>query len=381
MKRPLVLAALLTLALAGWMASGLLRADKTDGSATTAPAEDAETDATRVQVRTMTAEPVTRRIVIEGEAEPHRTVTVRAETSGRAVELPVEKGTRVAEGELLARLAMKDRRARLEEAKALVAQRESEYQAAQQLEARGFQSKNRRKEAEAALAAARARLAAIREEIADTTIEAPFGGMLAERPVEMGQLVSSGGEVARIIDSTPLEVVIHVPQQKIRSVEVGTPVEVAFITGDSAQGVVSFVAASANSQTRTYRVEVQVPNDDNAFRAGMSAEVRVPIGTERAHRISPAILSLNTAGELGVKTVTGEDTVAFNPVEIVRAETDGAWVVGLPEEARVITVGQGFVRDGERVEVVPADSPDAVPSDGAVPVPPAARGLGSDPQG
>jgi len=381
MKRPLILAALLTLGLAGWMASGLLRADApSDPDSTPATGED-EDAVTRVQVRAMSAEPITRRLILQGQAEANRTVTVRAETAGRAIELPVEKGTRVAEGELLARLAMNDRRARLEEAEALVAQRESEYEAAQELEARGFQSRNRRKETRASLAAARARLAAIREEIADTAIEAPFAGLLAERPVEMGDLVQAGGEVAHIIDATPLKVVVHVPQQQVRELEVGTPAEVDFVTGDSAQGVVSFVAASANERTRTYRAEIEVPNDDRRFRAGMSAQARVPVGSVRAHRVSPAILSLSTEGALGVKTVDGENRVRFHPVTIVRAEADGAWVTGLPPEARVVTLGQGFVRDGQRVDPVPAEADAAVPMDGAVPIPPAARGLGGDPRG
>jgi len=374
MKRPIILAALLALAIAGWMASDLLQAERQTAPETMP--SDTETERTRVQVREMTAEPITRHLVLQGEAEPDRTVTVRAETSGRVVELPVEKGARVDEGELLARLAMKDRRARLDEAKARVAQRESEFDAAQELERRGFQSRNRRKEARAALAAARARLTSIQEEIADTRIAVPFAGMLAERPVEIGDLVQPGGTIAEIIDVTPLTLVVHVPQQKVGALEVGTPAEVDFITGDSARGVVSFVAADANAETRTYRAEIEVPNAERAHRAGMSAEVRVPIRTVRAHRLSPAVLSLNADGQLGVKTVGADSRVQFHPVEIVRAQPEGAWVTGMPARARVITVGQGFVSDGQPVEPVPADSEAAVPSDGAVPLAPAARGLG-----
>jgi multidrug efflux system membrane fusion protein len=59
--------------------------------------------------------------------------------------------------------------------------------------------------------------------------------------------------------------------------------------------------------------------------------------------------------------VTDDDTVAFNPVEIVRAQTDGIWVAGLPSKARIITVGQGFVAEGETVDPRPAEElPDAL---------------------
>ena len=77
--------------------------------------------------------------------------------------------------------------------------------------------------------------------------------------------------------------------------------------------------------------------------------MRIPTGGTQAQFVSPAILSLNTDGTLGVKTVDSENKVVFNKIAIVRAQTDGIWIAGLPEEARIITIGQGFVNHGETV--------------------------------
>jgi multidrug efflux system membrane fusion protein len=65
------------------------------------------------------------------------------------------------------------------------------------------------------------------------------------------------------------------------------------------------------------------------------------------------LLSLNEAGEVGVKTVNSDDVVEFYPVSIIQAETGGVWVTGLPDITRIITVGQGFVREGEIVKAIP----------------------------
>ncbi len=342
---------LIVSALVAWMASGIVGGrDKAQQTAVQAPAER---ELTQVQVREMTAEKVTRFVELQGQAKADRVATVRAETTGRIVELPGERGARVEQGEEIAVLSMDDRQARLEQAEALVEQRESEFEAAQRLGERGFQAQNRVKEARAELATARAQLAAIREEIADVRIAAPFSGVLETRPVEIGDYVSVGDNVATIVDDDPLKIIADVPQQKVNRISEGASADIAFITGQKATGTVTLVSAVAEDSTRTYRIEVEVANEARAFRAGMSARLRIPTDVVMAHFVSPAIFSLDTEGRLGVKTVNADNEVVFHPVDPIQAAPDGVYVAGLPETARVITVGQGFVRAGETVKPVP----------------------------
>jgi len=352
-------------ALVAWMASGIL-AGRDAADTKTAEQAPAARALTEVQVRQMTAEDVTRFVELQGQAEADRVATVRAETTGRVVELPGQRGKRVQQGDALAVLAMNDRQARLEEAKSRVAQRESEYEAAQRLGEKGFQAKNRVKESKAALAAAQARLAAIREEISDVRILVPFSGVLETRPVEIGDYVSTGDKVATVVDDDPLKITAHVPQQKVNRISEGASADIRFITGQKATGTVTLVASVAAESTRTYRIEVEVENGARAFRAGMSATLRIPTDVVQAHFVSPAIFGLDTEGRLGVKTVNAQDTVVFHSVETIQATPEGVWVAGLPETALVITVGQGFVRAGETVKPVPEGEPsrDAPPADG-----------------
>jgi len=230
-----------------------------------------------------------------------------------------------------------------------LARAQREFDNAETLLARGASTADRVSQARATLAAAQAQVSAAQEAITDTQLLAPFAGRLEELTIDVGEYVQSGVEVARIVDNSPLTVSVQVPQQSLKRLELGQIAQVQFITGEVHQGAVSFLATSADSETRTFLAEVTVENPDGTIPAGVSAEIRVPTGEAVAHFLSPAILSLNTDGALGVKTVDETNTVIFSEIEIVLAQPDGIWVGGLPSEARIITVGQGFVNDGEVV--------------------------------
>ena len=155
--------------------------------------------------------------------------------------------------------------------------------------------------------------------------------------------------MGRLVDITPLTVAIQVPQQSLTRLAVGQSATVRFITGEEREGTVTFVGTSAASETRTFLAEIEVANDDGAIPAGISAEVIIPTGEALAHFLSPSIVSLNTEGTLGVKTVNAENVVEFFSIQVVRAKIDGIWITGLPDTVDVITVGQGYVNEDETV--------------------------------
>ncbi len=111
-----------------------------------------------------------------------------------------------------------------------------------------------------------------------------------------------------------------------------------------------FVARKAKEQTRTFLVEIELPNPDLTIPAGTSTEVAIVLEPVPAHRVSPGILVLDDEGVLGIKAVDDASTVTFHPADIVRAEAGAVWLRGLPDQLRIITVGQGFVRPGQTVD-------------------------------
>jgi multidrug efflux system membrane fusion protein len=85
--------------------------------------------------------------------------------------------------------------------------------------------------------------------------------------------------------------------------------------------------------------------------AGVSAGVRFPLEEVEAIKVSPAVLALDEQGNLGVKIVVDE-IVKFVPASLVRSDPDGAWLSGFSGDNDVIVLGQGFVREGDKVEAV-----------------------------
>ena len=89
--------------------------------------------------------------------------------------------------------------------------------------------------------------------------------------------------------------------------------------------------------------------------AGVTAEMRIPGGEVLAYRIAPSLLTLDASGELGIKTVDGQNHVEFHRVEMARSEANGVWVTGLPKTVTIITVGQDYVGEGQEVTAVSDD--------------------------
>ncbi|MBL28643.1 MAG: efflux transporter periplasmic adaptor subunit [Rhodospirillaceae bacterium] len=353
MKKQHLIAVGIALAATAWVASGVM-----DGSSPepetipVAKAQKTAEETPEVRVRTMTAEPHHRFVTTSGHTAASRTLDVRTETAGRVVEIAVEEGSVVSKGDLLVRLAMDERRDRLEEAKATLHQRELEYEAGSKLGEKGYRAEVTVAGSAADLAAAKARVKEIELDIARPAIRAPFDGVIEAVPVEIGAVIAIGAEVATLVDLDPLKAVTNIPEQAISEVEVGTLGKVHLVSGAEVEGIVSYVSRVADTGTRTFRVELEVANADRHIPAGMTGEISLPAGQVLAHKVTPALLSLSTDGVVGVKTVDPENRVVFHPATIVEDQPDGVWLGGLPETIRVITVGQEFVDVGQAVRPV-----------------------------
>jgi len=360
MRRSVITSLLIALAVAAWVLSGRLGQDPEAGAANTSVLE---TNAARqslpvlVRTRHVVAEERGREVILHGRTEAKRSVDVKAETSGRIVEIFVRKGAVVQRGTRIARIALEDREARLAEAEGRVHQRELEFNAAQQLAERGFRSATKMAEAAAELDKALAYQTQVEIDIGNTELRAPFAGVVESRPVEVGDVLSTGSIVARIVDQDPFLVVGQVSERDVQRIGLGDPGRAELVGGQIVDGRVSFIATTANPQTRTFRVELEVSNKDRTLRDGLTSEIRIPVDRQPAHLISSAALTLNDKGALGVRIVVPEDTVRFVPVEIIDDTPAGIWIIGLPNAVDVITVGQEFVRDGDIVRTAVEEEP------------------------
>lgn len=364
MQRSFVIAGAIALAVSLYVASGFVFPHR-DQAANAAPEPGIDADAgalvadepaaplPRVGVIDSVARERQRAIVLRGRSEADRTVTISAQTTGQVEEVMAEKGARVSAGTPIARLDDADRRVKLVEATALLAQREEEWKATSELSAKGYSPKLSLPDLEAKLALARSAVAAMQVEIAYLKIAAPIEGVLNERDVEIGKYLQPGDPVATIVDLDPILLIGSVAEREVPHIILGAPATARLIDGQEVTGHVRFVAASADEATRTFRVEIAADNADYRIRQGLSAEIVLPIASEPAHLISPASLTLDENGQVGVKTVDTENTVGFLPVQVIGEDSEGLWIAGLPPQLRIITVGQEFVKVGQVVTPVP----------------------------
>lgn len=352
-KRSLLTAVILALAAGGWIASGVLGGGEPPEPRKAPASLAAQDEVTEVRVRTVSAEPRLTRVVVTGRTQAERKVTVKAETHGRITDLAVAQGERVEAGDVLARLSEEDRPARLKEARALLEQRRIELEAAERLSEKGFRAETQLAAARAAYRAAEAAVSQAEVALGNTVIRAPFAGIVGETVAELGDYLASGDPLLRLVDLDPIVIVGQVSERNLAGLEVGTPGRARLVTGGTVEGRVRFIAPEADPGTRTFRVELEAENADAEVRDGVTAELVLPVAERPAHRLSPAVLTLNDAGVVGVKTVNEAGRVRFRSVEILADEKDGVWVAGLPETVTVITVGQEFVADGQRVRAVP----------------------------
>ncbi|WP_370232278.1 efflux RND transporter periplasmic adaptor subunit [Cognatishimia sp.] len=342
------LAILLALLLVGWMGSGFVIQPEDEQ----ADVADTEIKPVAVEVLNSRADDVQLVLTAEGQSIPDRSTEIPAKASGQVLSVSVERGELVEMGQEIGRIDSETIEAQLVQAEAQLEQASTDLDRVIALLDQGITTERQAIQARASKAAAEALVTQIQEQLDNTIIRVPFSGRLNEMTLGEGEFVSDGDTVAEVLDNDPLSVVVQVPQQALGRLKQGQFAEVAFITGEKRMGTVNFIGRNADSQTRTFRVEVTVANPQSEMPAGLSARIAIPTGKARGHFISPAILSLGVNGELGVKTVNADNEVVFNLVSIVRAQTDGIWVTGLGEDARIITVGQGFVSAGDVVEPI-----------------------------
>ncbi len=327
-------------------------------------------------------------VILRGRTEANRLVELRAETSGLVISQPRRKGTHVAEGDLLCRLdpaarnaTLAEARARLaeamtrvpeaearaEEARAQLEEAEINANAAANLERGGFASQTRvaatRAEVSSARAAvqsassgleaaragiesARAAITAAESEIARLEITAPFEGVLESDTAEIGSLLQPGALCATVLQLDPIAIVGFVSEMQVGRVWHGAKTTARLASGKSVEGRVTFLSRAADNTTRTFRVEIEVPNPDLSLRDGETAEIMISAEGKAAHLLPQSALTLNDEGLLGVRLVDGASRARFTPITLLRDTPQGVWMTGLPESADVIVIGQEYVTDG-----------------------------------
>tara|TARA_R110002096_G_scaffold154_25_gene964 strand:- start:5396 stop:6532 length:1137 start_codon:yes stop_codon:yes gene_type:complete len=339
-----------------WLISGQFGNSTNDTQSDDEFAATADVSKDAVRVRTQSAEKIMRSVSVNGKTAPARVVSLTAQTDGRVVRIGAQRGANLETGSLIVQLDERDRKARLAQAEATVKQRQVEYEARAKLKSSSYVSEAQLQEAVALLETAKTELTRARLDLEYMHVRAPFAGALQSRSVEIGDFVKVGDPIATYVDNRTIIVSGNLSEFDAHYVDVGDAAAARLATGETVHGKIRYVAPVADEATRTFGVELEVDNSEGALRVGGTAVLTIPAEEVLAHRISPSLLTLDDAGNVGVKLINDDGLVEFVVADIALSSHDGVWLAGLPENATIITVGQGYVANGARVDTVPEEA-------------------------
>ena len=332
-----------------WMMSGFLFNNSTPTTSISLDLNP-ETKIINVKAKEFSSELRLSSVVVQGRTESNRSVKVASETNGIVRSILINKGDQVKEGQILCILATDSRKAKLDEAQALMRQRKLEWEASKVLVEKGYRSQTKAAGSKASYDAAKALVAQMEQELENINIRAPFDGFFNDNISEVGDFLSVGMPCGQVIDYNPILVTGQISEQEIKQVKTGVIAEARLSTGENLNGLVSYISKTADRKTRTFRVEVRIQNSDFKIKDGITTELFIPTQKVTAHLIPPSSLTLDSEGKIGVRYINKDNIVIFSSVKIIGDKGELVWVKGLPENVTLITVGQEFVLEGQKVK-------------------------------
>ena len=288
-----------------------------------------------VRVINQNSIPYQEEILIKGFAEADKKVELKSETSGKVTALPIQQGSFVRKGDVICSLFVAEKESFFKKA-------QLEFKSAEKLFDEGLYSSNQLQNIKSNFE--RAKL-----ELDNASIKAPFDGIVDRIAIDEGDFLTRGSTCATLLDLDPMILAGEISESDLMNISKGSPALIETIDGNKFNGKISYIASSANPVTHTFRIEVKVENKQNLIKDGASAKIFISGKEQLANLVPLSILRLDDQGNLGVRLISSQGTVEFKKIDLIQDTKNGVWVSGLPSSSKIITVGQDYVNDGEKV--------------------------------
>ena len=308
-----------------------------------------------------------------GIVQANTSVDVGFEVAGKVVMVGPDEGQPVRAGQALAALDPTDYRLAVAQASALADRAARDRDRNQPLLASGAIAPADMDHLETGARQSAAAAELTRKRLADTRLGSPISGVIARRAIEVGATVAPGQSVFTIVDLDPVRVRVGVPEADVGRISEGAAATVRIPALDASfAGRVSLIGVVADPATRSYTVEISVPNATRRLRAGMVAEATVTNGQTRSAILVPATAVVHDGGVNGTTSVYVLDQDAARAharrVTTGAAHGDSLEITsGIAPDERVVVAGQQRLREGARVQLVRVDSRRSASMGGARP--------------
>ena len=305
--RPYLIALAIVLILLVWM---LLPAyTKTEDSEDHAPisnqatVDEQEKNLPKVQTTHFKTKKITKFLTLYGKSEANSGAIIRAEVAGKIIRMNSRKGDYVDRNKSIVNIEQSELPAKLKQAKASLIERELTYKAVKSLNDKGLQGRVRLAEENSLFLSAQTDLAQLQLSLKRTNVVAPFNGILQQQFSDLGDYLQVGDPIFRLENVDPIVIRGDATEHHMNDLKLGKTVTATLLSGEIIEGKISFIAAMADSNSSTFRVEIEFPNPEQKILSGISAKLAIPLYQVEAIYVSPSALALDEQGNLGVKLV------------------------------------------------------------------------------
>ncbi len=357
-NRLLAILASLAIIASGLVGCGSSGSETSEGSTETNDAPEL-VKIINVEVQSLVPSSFEEFIRLTGAVKAEHDVVLSAEEAGRIVRFYADKGDTVRKGQRLAKIDDDILSASVAQAEAESALAWDQYERQKEVwEQHKIGTEIAYLERKRGAAQADARLLMLRERLENTTLVAPFAGVLEQRYVDEDELVSPGMPVVRVLDPQTLKLSVGVPERYAPDIRVGSRAFVAFdvLPGNEFEGIVRFAAASVDPDNRTFEVELDVENRDGIIKPEMIANVRLVRNSFEAVLVAPqqAVRRTEHGFVAYVAANSEQGPVAEERVLVLGPSYANQVVVvkGLSAGDRLIVRGQAQVAAGSRIHIV-----------------------------
>ena len=333
-----------------WIGSGQLnQKQEKDNSKEISEISKTQKNEINVRIKNSTGQEIYKIISIQGQTTANKVINIKSETSGKIKKINKSVGSKINKNELIFKISEEDLIINLDEKKSKFQEMQIEYDAVKSLYESGLSSDSKLAKAKSNLETAKSNYISVKNEIEKTNIYSPFDGILTSNHLEVGEFVQPGTTLGVFIELNPILIIGYVSEKELKNLEINSKALVTTSLEKDVEGLISYISPIAEKDTRTFRIEIKVSNDNLEIKDGLTASIVIQGEKVEAHKISPSILSLKDDGNVGIKIVNNKNIVEFFPIEVVSDTNEGMWISGIPKKSNIIIVGQEYAPVGEEV--------------------------------
>ncbi len=308
----------------------------------------------KVKVEDFNKSEFSKKIKLRGFTEASRIVTIKAQVDGRISSKQFEKGNFYKAGTQLLLIDPEDKVAKVKEMEALLNQRKKEYEVAESLYKKGFRSEVKLSESRTKFENALAQYEKSQVQLNNTKVSMPFDSSVEESYVELGDYLKKGDQIVKVVDLSPIFIISTANEKEIDNIKINQKAIVS-IGNKRFNGKVNYISKTSDPNTRNFKIQVEVQNQNYKIFSGLSSEIEISGLPQEAFFVPSSLITINNLGEIGIKIIKNE-RVKFIPIDIISDIGNGYWINSkskkLANKLSIITQGQDFTIDDEKVEVI-----------------------------